>query len=338
MIALHPIIAHFPVALLITSVILDALGVGFRRASLTQAGFSTLVGGGVGAALGALTGPEGSVRDAAAIGVLHRHELFVALTILLCLVLIGLRLWRVRGLAGTGVALYLTLAAALVVTLTLTGYYGGQLTYEHGVGVARVQKASAPAAGLAALQEVAAKLGGLLILLTIPSWALVRRRFLWATFVTWRGPTDRDGASEHPQLCTLALTRTDRVVATADEDGGMWHRYATLPEDASISSAPPDHRATIKQGERGRRCMRPAIRRSRGRPRAARRRGGFARAVPRTLRVVPGDSRATPARDPGRSRPCAGGGSRGGRPLCGLPWSSVPTRVPSVGCAMPWKA
>ncbi len=129
MIALHPIIAHFPVALLITSVILDALGVGFRRASLTQAGFSTLVGGGVGAALGALTGPEGSVRDAAAIGVLHRHELFAALTILLCLVLIGLRLWQVRGLAGTGVALYLTLAVALVVTLTLTGYYGGQLTY-----------------------------------------------------------------------------------------------------------------------------------------------------------------------------------------------------------------
>jgi len=219
MIALHPIIAHFPVALLLTSVSLDALGVGFRRASLTQAGFSTLVGGGVGAALGALTGPEGSVRDAAAIGVLHRHELFAALTILLCLVLIGLRLWRVRGLAGAGVALYLTLAVALVVTLTLTGYYGGQLTYEHGVGVARVQQAGAPAAGLAALQEVAAKLGGLLILLTIPGWALVRRRFLWATFVTWRGTTDRDDASEHPQLWTLALTRTDRVVATADEAG-----------------------------------------------------------------------------------------------------------------------
>ncbi len=61
------------------------------------------------------------------------------------------------------------------------------------------------------------KLGGLLILLTIPSWALVRRRFLWATFVAWRGTTDRDGASEHPQLWTLALTRTDQVVATATE-------------------------------------------------------------------------------------------------------------------------
>ncbi len=45
----------------------------------------------------------------------------------------------------------------------------------------------------------------------------MRRRFLWATFVAWRGTTDRDGASEHPQLWTLALTRTDQVVATATE-------------------------------------------------------------------------------------------------------------------------
>ena len=55
---LHPAIAHFPIALLIASVVLDVLGVGFRRASLTQAGFYTLIGGSLGATASVLTGPR----------------------------------------------------------------------------------------------------------------------------------------------------------------------------------------------------------------------------------------------------------------------------------------
>src|SRR3954454_19409189 len=205
---LHPMIVHFPIALLIASVVLDALGIGFRRASLTQAGFYTLIGGSLGAAASVLTGPEHEAKDAAALTILHRHELFAALMVFCCLILVGMRLGNVEGLYGAGAAGYLALGGALIVCIVLTGYFGGQLVYDHGVGVGQLQGARAPARD--AVQEMWAKLGGIALVVVIGGWAIARFRFLTARLHAWWQATRSGAPPEHPTLWILSLKPDNR--------------------------------------------------------------------------------------------------------------------------------
>ncbi len=202
---LHPAIVHFPIALLIVSVVLDACGVGFRRASLTQAGFYTLILGSLGATAAVLTGPEGSVKDAASLTILHRHELFAALIVFCCLILVGMRLGNVNGLYGSGAVGYLALGGVLIVCIALTGYFGGQLVYDHGVGVHQLQGTRAPAGG--AVQEMWAKLGGIALVLIIVGWLIARFRFLTARLRAWWQAVRTGTPVEQPVLWTLGLTR-----------------------------------------------------------------------------------------------------------------------------------
>lgn len=200
---LHPLIVHFPIALLITSVVLDALGVGFRRASLTQAGFYTLISGSLGAAAAVLTGPEHAAKDAASLTILHRHELFAALMVLCCLILVGMRLGNVNGLYGTGVFGYLALGVVLIVCIVLTGYYGGQMVYDRGVGVSALQGARIPAGD--AVQEMWAKLGGIALVIVIGGWAIARFRFLTARLRAWWQATRTGTPAEQPTLWTMGV-------------------------------------------------------------------------------------------------------------------------------------
>lgn len=203
---LHPVVVHFPIALLIVSVALDACGVGFRRASLTQAGFYTLIIGGLSMAAAVLSGPGSAARDAASLTLLHRHELFAALTVLCCLILVGMRLGNVEGLYGTGAVGYLALGGVLIVSVVLTGYFGGQLVYEHGVGVTRLQGARVPVVS-GSVQEMWARLGGVALVVVILGWTLARFRFLIARLRAW-GLAVRTGTpAEQPTLWTLGLVR-----------------------------------------------------------------------------------------------------------------------------------
>ncbi len=209
MIVLHPSIVHFPIALLVVSVVLDGCGVGFRRASLTQAGFYTLIIGSVAATAAVLSGPEESVKDAASLTVLHRHELFAAFTVLLCLIMVGMRLGNAEGLYGSGVIGYLAAGGALIVAVLLTGYFGGQMVYDHGVGVRQLQGAPAPAEG-GAVFEMWAKLGGIALFVVIVGWSLARFRFLMAHLRAWWQATRAGLPTEQPTLWTLGLARPAR--------------------------------------------------------------------------------------------------------------------------------
>jgi uncharacterized membrane protein len=212
---LHPAIVHFPIALLIASVVLDALGVGFRRASLTQAGFYTLIGGSLGATASVLTGPEHEAKDAAALTTLHRHELFAALMVLCCLILVGMRLGNVHGLYGSGAIGYLVLGGVLIVCIVLTGYFGGQLVYDHGVGVSQLQGARIPARD--AVQEMWAKLGGIALFIVIVGWMLARSRFLIDRLRAWWQATRAGIPTEQPTLWTLGLTQPAALSMQPDE-------------------------------------------------------------------------------------------------------------------------
>lgn len=212
---LHPMIVHFPIALLIVSVVLDALGVGFRRASLTQAGFSTLIIGSLGATAAVLSGPEHAAKDAAALTILHRHELFAALMVLCCLILVGMRLGNVNGLYGAGAAGYLALGGVLIVCIVLTGYFGGQMVYDRGVGVSALQGTRVPAPD--AVQEMWAKLGGIALVVVIVGWTLARSRFLAARLRAWWSVVRSGAATEQPTLWTLGLSRPDVVSIPSGE-------------------------------------------------------------------------------------------------------------------------
>lgn len=201
---LHPVIVHFPIALLIASVVLDACGVGFRRLSLTQAGFYTLIIGSLGATAAVLSGPEHAAKDAASLTILHRHELFAALTVLCCLIMVGMRLGNAEGLFGAGVFGYLALGVVLIVCIALTGYFGGQMVYDHGVGVSQLQGARVPATD--AVQEMWAKLGGIALVVVIVGWVVARFRFLIARFAAWWQATRSGTSPEQPTLWTLGLT------------------------------------------------------------------------------------------------------------------------------------
>lgn len=168
---LHPIVVHFPIALLITSVALDFLGVFLRRWGLTTAATWLLVLGTPGAGFALLSGwiSERYVTTGAAGNILHLHKAAAISTTALFSLLLVLRLiwliprgvvvvkasfpalWptvaRVDGalrafvprlyepeLPRIVVALYLLLSVVAVGLLGLTGYLGGALVYDHGVG------------------------------------------------------------------------------------------------------------------------------------------------------------------------------------------------------------
>jgi uncharacterized membrane protein len=166
----HPIIVHFPIALLILSVTLDVLGVFLRRWGFTEAATWLLVFGTPSAGVALLSGAvsEHYVTVGAAGDTLHLHKEVAVLTTVLFSLLLFVRLvWLApRGflllkrvaplrpavafadhalrliapklyeppLPATAVVLYLALSVVAVGLLGLTGYLGGALVYDHGVG------------------------------------------------------------------------------------------------------------------------------------------------------------------------------------------------------------
>ncbi len=169
---LHPIVVHFPIALLIVSVACDIAAVLLRRAGLTTTATWTLILGVPGAGAALLSGwiSEHDVSAALAGSILHLHKVCAVLTTLLFGTLLAVRLiWLLprvlcwlasaspvpvpavavagerlqmavpllyaRPLPRTVVALYLALSVGGLVLLAVTGYLGGSLVYDHGVGL-----------------------------------------------------------------------------------------------------------------------------------------------------------------------------------------------------------
>jgi uncharacterized membrane protein len=167
---LHPIVVHFPIALLIVSVVLDFGGIVLRRAGLTTAATWCLVLGVPGAFAALFSGwlSERDINLALAGSLLHIHKVFAVVTSLSFSLLLLVRLlWLLPGilqwtrcsfvrseavlgrldtrlqewvpalylkpLPRVVVALYMLASVVSVALLGLTGYLGGALVYDHGV-------------------------------------------------------------------------------------------------------------------------------------------------------------------------------------------------------------
>lgn len=143
---IHPALVHFPIALVIFSFIADLFGYFRNNETLRAAGFWSLVGAAVSIPLVVAAGYYDMNR--AALGETHEYVAFHMKTGWALLVsVILLTIWRSYIYAKAGQrlnGLYLG-AAFLVLALTaFQGWYGSEMVYSQGAGVAAAGKGTEP--------------------------------------------------------------------------------------------------------------------------------------------------------------------------------------------------
>ncbi len=205
---LHPMLVHFPIALLFASVALDWLGYWLRRPGFTRAGFYTLALGATSAGLAALAGPD-QVDGQPAQTLLAWHQFFALLTIVLAVALVAIRFFVVDGLAGRAALGYLAATLVLLAAVSMTGYYGGEMTYHQGVGVTAAASGGSSAPYFALLStppQIAAKpyvaLLGFLCIIALAVWLFAGRSIAPAYYQLWRSRAQTAGVQASP-LWTL---------------------------------------------------------------------------------------------------------------------------------------
>lgn len=139
-IPLHPLVVHFPIALLLTALAFDWVGLLWKKESLTRAALYVQALGVAGTLAAFLTGnrdEETAERIPGIEAVLEQHEQLGQISLWVAIAVLGIRLFLVwRGPSGTGSkVLMASLSLILAALVSVTGYYGGKLTYEYGAGV-----------------------------------------------------------------------------------------------------------------------------------------------------------------------------------------------------------
>jgi uncharacterized membrane protein len=137
---LHPMIIHFPIALLFVGFLADAIGLTLKKEFFTKAGFYLLILGTLGVVAAYLSGNyagEGVTEAGALKQALETHEDAATLTLWL---MIGASLVRVAMVffkKYTGIYRWVALVIFFlgVASIARTGFYGGELVYKHAAGV-----------------------------------------------------------------------------------------------------------------------------------------------------------------------------------------------------------
>ena len=135
---MHAMFVHFTIALTSASLIFDALGRFFEKASLTSAGGWTLLGAALMTLATLSTGLTSATRapieEGEARSFLRAH---MALGFIFYGLLIAITFWRISlWQSGESVSwLYLTALAVVSLVMTVQGYLGGELVYRYGVEV-----------------------------------------------------------------------------------------------------------------------------------------------------------------------------------------------------------
>ncbi|MFA5974289.1 MAG: DUF2231 domain-containing protein [Lentimicrobiaceae bacterium] len=136
---LHPVIVHFPIALLIVGFVADTVYMLYKKeACLSKVGFYLMLAGTLGAIAAVLSGNfftedmSGSVE-----AVRERHETFANITMYVMIVASILRIFLVykgkaESKAGLGVYLLYLIG---VITVGYTGMLGGTMVFNYMIGL-----------------------------------------------------------------------------------------------------------------------------------------------------------------------------------------------------------
>lgn len=146
---IHPLIVHFPIALIIVVFILDLLGAMSKRKSLVSAANILSIFAALGAVAAVITGliAEESVwQTNEAHGLIELHETigFAVLGAALVSLIFRPAIKKKKSKGSLlWIAVIISLAAAILVGYE--GYLGGEIVYRHGAGVekARIETARA---------------------------------------------------------------------------------------------------------------------------------------------------------------------------------------------------
>lgn len=140
----HPLIVHFPIALLLTAVALDVAAIASQRPALHRIALWNLWLGALGAAVAVWTGlraAEVAKHSFEIHQIMERHERLGAATLVLGAVVVLWRLWRRDQFGRRARALILMVMLAMAGTLSYGAHLGGRLVYEFGVGSAHHPRA-----------------------------------------------------------------------------------------------------------------------------------------------------------------------------------------------------
>lgn len=130
---IHPMLVHFPLALMPTAVVADAVGAMTDNSALMETGRVLMP---LAVASMALTGIAGFAAQDAVRADGEAHDMLVThrnLNVGLLLASVGLAAVRARQRRPS--AGYLTGGLAGAALMTYSGYLGGKMVYRHGVGV-----------------------------------------------------------------------------------------------------------------------------------------------------------------------------------------------------------
>ena len=140
---IHPLIAHFPIVLLLIGVICDAIGMLNDRDFFVKAGFLLFSLGAVSAIPVALTGDSAAevaqhIDDIAAD--LDDHDTLGTVTAFLAVALALIRTHFVLKKKFVGIIRYVYLVFGLITAglVCAAGYTGGHLVYHYGAGTKSV--------------------------------------------------------------------------------------------------------------------------------------------------------------------------------------------------------
>ena len=134
----HPILVHFPIALLFVAVGLDFYGFVRKDSRALWAGRVTLVLGTVGVLFTFITGNFAEIwaaRNLIPQEPLKRHESYATIASWSFIALVCFRSFLTGTTRPKLFATYLTLAGGALYALYLTGAQGGELVYTYGAGV-----------------------------------------------------------------------------------------------------------------------------------------------------------------------------------------------------------
>jgi uncharacterized membrane protein len=135
---LHPVLVHFPIGILVLSILFECFGVITKRAEVSRFGWWAQLGGSLGLLIAVLTGllaKRSTSIGSPAQSIFENHEQFAFLTSAIFAVLL---LWRIAGkgkLPDYAPRAYLCLFAIGVATLLVTAWFGGELVFRFGTGV-----------------------------------------------------------------------------------------------------------------------------------------------------------------------------------------------------------